>query len=521
MKPHQTGLVISYDGTWMETSTEAVNDVSSSNATYTVVKGDCLWNIAKRFYGNGAQYMTIYNANADVIESTAKMHGKANSYKDSTKGWQIWPGEVLTIPGISGGLAVKTVSTAKKAGKSNPLLGEKITEQVTAFSYTDVASGQSDSMSITLQDISKEWLGQLMPKCGASIGAKIVCTNWGGGEGEDIFDCGTFVLDDISFSGRPLSCVIGGVSVPAMDDFKSLPVTNTWEKTTVQDIATQIAAKAGVSLYYDADTIQIAEIEQNKQTDSAFLYSLCEKYGLAMKVYNHKIVIFDIVKCEAREAVAVLKESDDGKADSIKVISWSANVTVDGTYTGIKLNYTDPDSDNTIKVTMGSPGRMCAINTQAYSRYDAELQAAAKVNAANRGIQTMEITIRADTKVVASHCVEISGFGSFDGKYYVDKVKHSLGKGYTMQLSIHKVQMAIKAATPDSLTMGNRQNYIVVRGDTLWGISKKFYGTGTKYRIIYDANADLIEATAKAHGKKGSENGHWIWAGENLVIPEV
>ena len=69
--------------------------------------------------------------------------------------------------------------------------------------------------------------------------------------------------------------------------------------------------------------------------------------------------------------------------------------------------------------------------------------------------------------------------------------------------------------------MGNKQNYIVVRGDTLWGISKKFYGTGTKHQIIYDANVDLIEATAKAHGKKDSENGHWIWAGEKLMIPEV
>lgn len=37
--------------------------------TYTVVKGDCLWNIAKRFYGNGALYTKIYNANKDKIKN--------------------------------------------------------------------------------------------------------------------------------------------------------------------------------------------------------------------------------------------------------------------------------------------------------------------------------------------------------------------------------------------------------------------------------------------------------------------
>ncbi len=515
MKPHQAGLEISYDGAWAETVTEsAEGSASSGDASYTVVKGDCLWSIAKRFYGNGAQYMTIYNANVEVIESTAKAHGKANSYKGSTAGWWIWPGEVLTIPGVSGGQTqAQTKTTTRKAGAANPRLGTKIAEQATAFSYTDVASGQSDSVSVTLQDIGKEWMGKLMPKRGASLGAKIILTNWGSREGKDTFDCGTFVLDDISFSGRPLSCVLGGVSVPAMDDFKSLPVTNTWEKTTVQDIASQIAGKAGVALYYDADTIQSAEIEQNKQTDSAFLYSLCEKYGLAMKVYNHKIVIFDIVRYEEKAAVLTLKETD--------TISWAFNTTIDGTYTGVNLDYTDPDIEDTIKVTMGSQGRMYAINTQASSQYDAELQAAAKVNAANRGLQTMEVTLRANTKIVASHCVMISGFGEFDGKYYVDKIKHSLGKGYTMQLSIHKVQTAIKATAPAPSAAGSgSQTYTVVSGDTLWGISKKFYGTGTKYHIIYEANAELIEATAKSHGKKSSDNGHWIWPGETFTIPE-
>jgi len=35
--------------------------------TYTVVKGDTLWSIAKRFYGSGSKWSTIYEANKDVI----------------------------------------------------------------------------------------------------------------------------------------------------------------------------------------------------------------------------------------------------------------------------------------------------------------------------------------------------------------------------------------------------------------------------------------------------------------------
>ena len=52
------------------------------NKTYTVISGDCLWNIAKKFYGNGSQYTKIYNANTDKIKNPNL----------------IYPGQVLVIP---------------------------------------------------------------------------------------------------------------------------------------------------------------------------------------------------------------------------------------------------------------------------------------------------------------------------------------------------------------------------------------------------------------------------------------
>lgn len=59
----------------------AANSVTAS--TYTVVRGDCLWNIAKRFYGDGAKYIIIYHANKEIIGENPN---------------RIYPGQVLTIP---------------------------------------------------------------------------------------------------------------------------------------------------------------------------------------------------------------------------------------------------------------------------------------------------------------------------------------------------------------------------------------------------------------------------------------
>lgn len=318
-------------------------------------------------------------------------------------------------------------------------LSELMADNMESLSYTDVASGKSDSVSITIADINKEWINYYMPSKGAEVKVKIVPKDW---EKAKAFECGTFVIDDISLSGTPYQCTLGGVSIPANQDFKSNPVNRTWEKATLQEVATKIAKAAGVQLYYEADSITIAETEQNNETDSAFLYSLCEKYGMAMKVYNKKIVIFDPVKYEAKEAVRTISEKEMTK--------WSYNTTVEGTYTGVTLKWNNADKkrtdpDRKVVVTLGKKGRTYSYNSQVTSRYDAELQAAAKVNEANRKAETMNITVPGEYGIAASQCVNITGLGKINGKYFVDTVKHSVtGSGYTTQLTLHKVQTAIK-----------------------------------------------------------------------------
>ncbi len=42
---------------------------SGSESSYEVVKGDCLWNIAKAHYGDGTKWVQIYQANASVISN--------------------------------------------------------------------------------------------------------------------------------------------------------------------------------------------------------------------------------------------------------------------------------------------------------------------------------------------------------------------------------------------------------------------------------------------------------------------
>jgi len=51
--------------------------------------------------------------------------------------------------------------------------------------------------------------------------------------------------------------------------------------------------------------------------------------------------------------------------------------------------------------------------------------------------------------------------------------------------------------------------YTITKGDTLWGISSEFYGNGSKYPLIVEANLEVIKDADK------------IYPGQAIRIPEL
>lgn len=75
---------------------EPKNRVSNKEqaTNVTVKSGDCLWNLAKKYYGSGAMYTKILEANRTELDKAAKAHG----YSSCNNGNILFPGTVLTIP---------------------------------------------------------------------------------------------------------------------------------------------------------------------------------------------------------------------------------------------------------------------------------------------------------------------------------------------------------------------------------------------------------------------------------------
>jgi len=109
------------------------------------------------------------------------------------------------------------------------------------------------------------------------------------------------------------------------------------------------------------------------------------------------------------------------------------------------------------------------------------------------------------------------------GKFYITMLAKRLREGDSdvcveMELLEKRTPVAVKTGGSGGSSSGGaadkteaasaKKYYTVKKGDCLWHIAQKYYGSGGKWRVIYDANRGVIGC-----------NPNLIYAGQRLVLP--
>ena len=314
-----------------------------------------------------------------------------------------------------------------------------LAESLTGFSYADNPSGQLDDLQIALEDVLQIWQGEWSPSEGDTIEASIRTVNWDGPGDTTLFPCGTFAVDSVDFSGPPDAVQIKALSLPAGTSAKGEVRSRAWEKVRFRTLAADVAKISGLNLLYELDDNPIYDrIEQNEQSDLAFLVDLEVKEGAAIKISGGNLILFDEAKYEAADPVLTLTREE--------VISysfgWSA---VDAAYRACELTYTDPDTNKTIRATYSPPGApktgpVFRINESVDSVAEALRIARKRLREQNKNFGRGSLSLPGDVRMAAGLTIQVSGWGRFDGKYIIESAKHHVGSGgYSTDIEIRKV----------------------------------------------------------------------------------
>lgn len=306
-----------------------------------------------------------------------------------------------------------------------------------SFTWKDNASGEADTLSISLSNINQKWMNGFFPSDNDVLKAWISLEEWAADYRQGKLYCGQFRVDSLKFTGKPEKLQLSAISVPINADFNVKQKSRTWEATTLRTILSDIAGNAGIQIVYDAQDFAIDSVNQSGKTDLAFAYSLCSEYGLSMKLYNNKMVIYDQTIYESKGSMYSISH-DEIQGESTYTIT--SNIT--NLYDSVKTQYTDADG-NTVTYEFAVPGkpgnRQMFLSAKAESYGDAEIKAKSALRKNMRESKSVTLKLMGSAKYVASQCFDLVGFGKLDGKYFIDSVIHTKSGGkYTCTLVAHQ-----------------------------------------------------------------------------------
>ena len=325
-----------------------------------------------------------------------------------------------------------------KCTYDNVDISRDIARFLKSFSVREVLSGEADSAEITLEDREELWQGDWFPERGAIMDVTLAVSDWES-EGDDReLPFGKFEVDEITNTGPPNEAKIKLVSVPNGTDLRGVERTRAWEQANLSRILQDVAEGAEMGHYFDAPEDPVIErAEQSEETDLAFLQKLCKDAGLALKVSDKTIIVFDVAQYETADPVMTITKGRDN------IISFDCRTTIHDIYRACHVKYKHGKENELIEYTFVDPnrekGRTLQVNEKVTSIEEAEKLAKKKLREKNLEEVSVSLSMIGNFALLASNTVVLAGFYAYDGKYLITRSSHEVGSGYTTKIELRRV----------------------------------------------------------------------------------
>lgn len=320
--------------------------------------------------------------------------------------------------------------------------GEDVTKNLSPYlktiTYTDSSGGEADTAEIEVEDSEQKFIGDWLPRRGLTVSITLYRENWQGDGQTETFPLGSFELDEVTNSYPPSTAKIKLNSIAQDSGLRQRDESKAWENVKLSQIAKDVAAKAKVELFYDApEDPTIKRAEQSEISALRFLEKLCSDNGLALKVSDGKLIIFDEAKLEQQEPVARLVYGQSN------IISFSATATLQEIYRACEVVYKHGQKDEKISGTFTDKnkdgGKTLKINQKVESQAEAEKLAKKKLRDKNKKEVQIRLTTVGRFELVAGNVIELVNHGLYSGRYLIEKSSHKIGgSGYTVDLDLRK-----------------------------------------------------------------------------------
>lgn len=217
-------------------------------------------------------------------------------------------------------------------------ISDEIAHSISSLNYTDNSKNAIDDLELELENLDYRWLKEWYPDENAQL---LVGIHEEKENETNFLDLGTFYVDEPTFENNRLN--LKCLALPLDQNIRDQKNSVAWERITLKELVTQIANKHEMNAEIYADDEFFERLDQNQETDLAFINRVVKETGLNMKVSDDKIIIFGDEEMEKNDTVEIFNINDE------RIRSFSLKKKNKEIYDNVEVSYYDPDKKKVIK----------------------------------------------------------------------------------------------------------------------------------------------------------------------------
>ena len=217
-------------------------------------------------------------------------------------------------------------------------ISDEIAHSISSLNYTDNSKNAIDDLEIELENLDYRWLKEWYPDENAQL---LVGIHEELENETNFLDLGTFYVDEPTFEDHKLT--LKCLALPLDQNIRDQKNSVAWENVTLKELVIQIANKHEMNAELYAENVFFERLDQNQETDLAFINRVVKEIGLNMKVSDDKIIIFDDEEMEKNDTIEVFNIKD------YRIRSFSLKKKNKEIYDKVEVSYYDPDKKKVVK----------------------------------------------------------------------------------------------------------------------------------------------------------------------------
>ena len=217
-------------------------------------------------------------------------------------------------------------------------ISDEIAHSISSLNYTDNSKNAIDDLEIELENLDYRWLKEWYPDENAQL---LVGIHEELENETNFLDLGTFYVDEPTFEDHKLT--LKCLALPLDQNIRDQKNSVAWENITLKELVTQIANKHEMNAEIYAENVFFERLDQNQETDLAFINRVIKEIGLNMKVSDDKIIIFDDEEMEKNDTIEIFNIKD------YRIRSFSLKKKNKEIYDKVEVSYYDPDKKKVVK----------------------------------------------------------------------------------------------------------------------------------------------------------------------------